>query len=75
MSERVNQQNVPIGVSCPGGMARQFRVQTASKEAPLAWQLAGSFRDVHAAYQCASRLAEKGQHTRIIACTNLPTAA
>jgi hypothetical protein len=69
------QPSYPIGVSCPGGIARQYRVQTAAPDAPEAWKLAGSFRDVTTAYQCASQLAEKGQHTRIIACTNLPTAA
>jgi len=75
MTPNQSQPNYPIGVSCPGGIARQYRVQTAAPEAPEAWKLAGSFRDAHTAYQCASRLAESGQHTRIIACTNLPTAA
>jgi hypothetical protein len=69
------QLTYPIGVSCPGGIARQYRVQTATPDAPQAWQLAGSFRDVATAYRCASQLADSGQHTRIIACTNLPTAA
>ena len=75
MTANTTQPNQPIGVSCPGGMARQYRVQTSAPETPAAWKLAGSFRDVIAANTCASRLAEKGQHTRIIACTNLPTAA
>jgi hypothetical protein len=69
------QPTYPIGVSCPGGMARQYRVQTAPPDAPAAWKLAGSFRDATTAYQCASRLAEAGHHARIIACKNLPTAA
>jgi hypothetical protein len=75
MTVNDSQPSYPIGVSCPGGIARQYRVQTAAPEAPAVWKLAGSFRDVATAYQCASHLAEKGQHTRIIACTNLPTAA
>jgi hypothetical protein len=70
-----SQPSYPIGVSCPGGIARQYRVQTAAPEAPAAWQLAGSFRDATTAYHCAKQLAELGQHTRIIACRNLPTAA
>jgi len=75
MTHTETQANYPIAVSCPGGMARQFRVQTAAPEAPKAWRLAGSFRDVQTAYRCASQLAESGQHARIIACTSLPTAA
>jgi hypothetical protein len=75
MTTKHSEPSYPIGVSCPGGMARQYRVQTAAPEAPAAWKLAGSFRDVTTAHQCASGLAEKGQHTRIIACTSLPTAA
>ncbi len=75
MTANHSQPSYPIGVSCPGGIARQYRVQTAAPDAPAAWKLAGSFRDAHTAYQCASRLAQEGQHTRIIACTNLPTAA
>ena len=75
MTANHNGPSYPIGVSCPGGMARQYRVQMAAPDAPEAWKLAGSFRDVTAAYQCASKLAESGQHSRIIACTALPTAA
>lgn len=75
MTAKQTQSNYPIAVSCPGGMARQYRVQTAAPDAPEAWKLAGSFRDATAANTCAARLAEKGQFTRIIACTNLPTAA
>jgi hypothetical protein len=68
-------QQRPIGVSCPGGMARQYRVQTATPEAPQVWKLAGSFRDSAAADQCAIQLANSGQYARVIACTSLPTAA
>jgi hypothetical protein len=69
--------NVPsvVAVSCPGGMARQFRVQVQSGETPTGWKLAGSFRDQQKAGECAARHQKAGQKTRVIACSALPTAA
>ena len=64
-----------IGVSCPGGMARQYRVQMTTGEVPLRWHLAGSFRDRRDAGQCAARLMMDGYQTRIVDCRALPTAA
>jgi hypothetical protein len=64
-----------VSASCPGGMARQFRVQVESDETLSHWQLAGSFGDAEAARQFAVSLREAGQHTRVIACRALPTAA
>ena len=64
-----------ISVSCPGGMARQFRVQIESNETPSQWKLIGSFRDRRQAGQCAAEHARKGQKTRVVECGALPTAA
>jgi len=64
-----------IGGSCPGGMARQFRVQMTTGEVPVRWNLAGSFRDRHEAGKCAARLMIAGYQTRIVDCRALPTAA
>ncbi len=75
MAEPNQQLTYPISVSCPGGMARQFRVQVASTESPELWKLVGSFRDFTSAERCAAQLIDAGEHTRVIACTALPTAA
>jgi hypothetical protein len=64
-----------ISASCPGGMARQYRVQIESAETLSHWELAGCFADAEAARQFAVSLRQSGQHTRIIACRALPTAA
>jgi cell division protein FtsN len=64
-----------IGVSCPGGLARQFRVQVSSGETSSRWRLVGSFRDAHEAGQCAARLQIAGEQSRIVECRALPTAA
>jgi hypothetical protein len=64
-----------ITASCPGGMARQFRVQVASTETPSKWKLVGAFRDQGQAGQCAARLQKAGHETRVVACSTLPTAA
>lgn len=68
-------QSTPIVVSCPGGMARQFRVQVASNETASQWRLVGSFRDGLAAHACASELCRSGIQARIVQCNTLPTAA
>lgn len=75
MSEKLNRAEGLISVSCPGGMARQYRVQIASVETPEGWKHAGTFHSVHMAQECAVRLREAGQETRVVACTALPTAA
>jgi hypothetical protein len=64
-----------VAASCPGGIARQFRVQVASGETPSSWKLVGSFLDRHKAGECAARHQEAGQTTRVVACSALPTAA
>jgi hypothetical protein len=64
-----------IAVSCPGGIARQFRVQVTSSETSSHWKLVGSFRDARQASDCAARLQTAGQKARIIDCRALPTAA
>ena len=69
-----NGQSV-VAVSCPGGMARQFRVQVRSGETPAGWKQVGSFRDKRQAGECAARHQKAGQTTRVIACVALPTAA
>jgi hypothetical protein len=64
-----------VSASCPGGMARQFRVQVESDETLSRWRLAGSFGDAEAARRFAATLSAAGQHPRVIACRALPTAA
>jgi hypothetical protein len=64
-----------IGVSCPGGMARQFRVQVASQETACRWRMVGSFRDDTAASRCAEHWRQAGASARVIVCRALPTAA
>jgi hypothetical protein len=75
----MSQNNVPggtvVSVSCPGGMARQFRVQVHSAETSSRWKLVGSFRDRAQARECAERLRRDGQQSRVIDCCTLPTAA
>jgi hypothetical protein len=56
-------------------MARQYRVQVASRETPSHWKLVGSFRDERQADECAARHHQAGQIARVIACSALPTAA
>jgi len=64
-----------VAVSCPGGMARQFRVQVQSTDTPTGWKQVGSFRDRRQASKCAARYQKSGQKTRVIVCNVLPTAA
>jgi hypothetical protein len=76
MLEKLNREEEGlISVSCPGGMARQYRVQIASVDTPEGWKHAGTFHSVHMAKECALRLTEAGQQARVLACTALPTAA
>jgi hypothetical protein len=64
-----------VVASCPGGIARQFRVQIKSSETSSHWQLVGSFRDWRRARDCAIKHEDAGHHARIIDCRWLPTAA
>jgi len=64
-----------IAVSCPGGMARQFRVQVQSTDVPAGWKQVGSFHDGSQAGECAARHQKAGQKTRVVTCSALPTAA
>jgi hypothetical protein len=64
-----------ISVSCPGGMARQFRVQVRDDETPSLWKLAGSFSEFSDASVRAEQLRAAGEETRVVACRALPTAA
>jgi hypothetical protein len=75
MSQNAPPRESLIAASCPGGMARQFRVQITSSETPSQWKLVGSFRDPRRAGQCAADQQKAGQKTRIIDCRALPTAA
>jgi hypothetical protein len=74
-ADGVISREATIGVSCPGGLARQFRVQVTSIETPSRWKLVGSFRDSTEAGRCAANLKATGQLARIIDCRHLPTAA
>jgi hypothetical protein len=64
-----------VAVSCPGGMARQYRVQVASPETACHWRMVGSFKSDAAADRCADRWRQAGARARIIECRALPTAA
>ena len=75
MNERAAPAATLLSASCPGGQARQFRVQVASLETASLWQLAGSFRDAARALACANDLVRTGRVTRIVCCGALPTAA
>jgi hypothetical protein len=75
MKPHAGPQVAVIGVSCPGGMARQFRVQVASQETACRWRMVGSFRDDEAASRCADRWRDAGASARVVICRALPTAA
>jgi hypothetical protein len=64
-----------LSVACPGGMARQFRVQVREELAGPRWRLVGSFREVGAAHAAAERLSQAGSEVRVVDCRALPTAA
>jgi hypothetical protein len=64
-----------MAVACPGGMARQFRVQARDEQMPNLWQLVGSFRDAGEAHAAVERLAKAGTSARVVECRTLPTAA
>jgi hypothetical protein len=61
--------------ACPGGMARQYRVQVQDAQLPDRWRLVGSFRDMGSAESCARRAESSGDVARIVDCQALPTAA
>jgi hypothetical protein len=61
--------------SCPGGMARQFRVQVWNCETPSHWKLVESFSDLSQACCRAEELQLAGEQIRVVACRALPTAA
>jgi hypothetical protein len=63
-----------MAVACPGGMARQFRVQARDERTPNLWQLVGSFREAGEARAAVERLARAGTPARVIECRTLPTA-
>jgi hypothetical protein len=75
MSNKPAASQLITAASCPGGMARQYRVQVASVETPAGWKLVGSFRDADKAHQCAARLQQDGSRARVVDCRALPTAA
>jgi hypothetical protein len=66
---------IVLSVACPGGIARQFRVQVQDAETPLTWQMVGSFADRPAAKACAEQWGESGRLARVVECRCLPTAA
>jgi hypothetical protein len=63
-----------LSVSCPGGMAQQFRVQVRNAESPASWMLVGSFRQRDLASASAEELIQSGRLTRVVHCRSLPTA-
>lgn len=64
-----------LAVACPGGMARQLRVQVLDASTPSRWRHVGSFRDSRTAAELAARLRESGASARIVQCNRLPTGA
>ncbi len=66
---------VVLSAACPGGIARQFRVQVRDEVTASHWRLVGCFREAWAAEAAVERLAESGAAARIIDCRTLPTAA
>lgn len=64
-----------VSPSCPGGMARQFRVQVWNGETPSHWKLVGSFDNLDQASACAEREMLAGEQARIVVYRSLPTAA
>jgi hypothetical protein len=75
MSNSAQPGTVMVAASCPGGMARHFRVQVASTQTPSQWQLAASYRCGRAAAEAARQLASAGAAARVVAYSALPTAA
>jgi hypothetical protein len=76
MSENDGNAGVAVlSVACPGGMARQFRVQVRDERTPGFWQLVGSFRQAGEAHAAVERLQNAGKPARVIECRALPTAA
>ena len=75
MVDREEPGPVILSVSCPGGMARQYRVQVCDRDNPTAWKMAGSFRGRAAAEECVQRLTMAGEQARVVECRSLPTAA
>lgn len=65
---------VVLSAACPGGMARQFRVQVPDEATASRWRLVGCFREARAAKAAALLLVETGTAARIIDCRTLPTA-
>ncbi|MDX1946392.1 MAG: hypothetical protein SFU86_13410 [Pirellulaceae bacterium] len=64
-----------LSVSCPGGMARQFRVQVRDVTLPNRWRQMGSFRKLSDARRLADQLTHSGLPARVVDCRALPTAA
>jgi hypothetical protein len=63
-----------MAVSCPGGLAVQYRVQVPLEGGLPIWRLVASFRDAAAAQRYARGLVAAGQSVRIVAWRCLPAA-
>ena len=64
-----------LAVACPGGMARQLRVQVLDESTASRWRHVGSFRDSQAATDFAARLSASGTTARVVQCNRLPTGS
>jgi hypothetical protein len=64
-----------VSVSCPGGMARQFRVQVPDPATSSHWRQVGTFCRPADARQLLEQLSRTGVAARIVECRSLPTAA
>ena len=64
----------PLAVNCPGGLARQYRVQQHDPCSASGWRLYASFREQWHAQQCLEDLQCRGIQARIVAYSSLPTA-
>ena len=76
MNAEITSAKVSVaGVSCPGGLAQQFRVQVASEGMASKWAMIASFRDGEKAEACAAAARVNGDVARVVCCRALPTAA
>ncbi|MEX2173205.1 MAG: hypothetical protein WD872_02515 [Pirellulaceae bacterium] len=62
----MNAGTTALVVACPGGMARQFRVQVRDAQMPSQWRLVESFREGTLARECAQRLLTAGATARVV---------
>ncbi len=68
-------ESQPLAANCPGGVARQYRVQCFDAASQSEWKLHATFREEWHARQCLADLQSRGIKARVVAYSALPTAA